>query len=120
MRMVSKSTRILLVSLMLAAFALRALIPAGFMPARVTPLALEICPEAFPAQLLGHAAHHHGGGHAHTDHCEFGGASPGPVAASVTAPAALLCRPPPAAPAASRLLIVRLVHLPAARGPPPA
>jgi hypothetical protein len=119
MRTVSKHTRILLVSLMLTAFAVRALVPAGFMPASTTALALEICPEGFPAQLLAHAPHHHsGGGHAHTDHCEFGGASPGPVAAAITAPAALASQPPPAAQEPSRLVIVRLVYLPAARGPP--
>lgn len=36
----------------LAAFALRALIPAGFMLAEGLPLTVVICPDGFPAQLL--------------------------------------------------------------------
>jgi hypothetical protein len=118
--MLSKNTRNLLVSLMLAAFAVRALIPAGFMPASSGAPALEICPEGFPAALLGHAAHHHGGGHAHSDHCDFGGASPGPVAALAVAPVTPASLPSLPAKTAPRLIIVRLVHLPAARGPPSA
>jgi hypothetical protein len=56
-----------LISLLLVAVVVRALIPAGFMPAADRPFTLEICPDGFPAQLLHHdehAAHHH---HAQTD-----------------------------------------------------
>jgi hypothetical protein len=121
MRTLSQSTRALLASLTLAAFVVRALIPSGFMPSSLTPLALEICPEGFPAQLLGHAAHHHGGGgHGAADHCEFGGASPGPLAEPGAPPVVLSAQPPPTPRAAPRLIIVRLVYLPAARGPPSA
>lgn len=40
------------------AMAVRALIPAGFMPSADRPFTLEICPDGFPAQLLSsHASH---------------------------------------------------------------
>lgn len=39
-------------SIMLVAFALRALIPPGFMPASDRAFSFEICPEGFPADLL--------------------------------------------------------------------
>jgi len=39
---------------MLVAFALRALIPPGFMPANARPFSLEICWEGLPAHMLGH------------------------------------------------------------------
>ncbi len=42
-------------SLVLAAFALRALVPAGFMLASGHPLTVIICPDGFPAQLLSQA-----------------------------------------------------------------
>jgi hypothetical protein len=110
--------------LALAALLLRALIPAGFMPAHDAPLALEICPEGFPAGLLLRVAHHHdhgAGRGANGDHCLFGNAcGSGPL---LQAPqcfdsfAALqVAMPRPAATAVP----VRLVHLPQARGPPPA
>jgi hypothetical protein len=48
-------------------YALRALIPVGFMPAGQGGLALRICPDGFPEVLLAsgmaHAGHHHAGGH---------------------------------------------------------
>lgn len=54
-----------LATLAVLAFALRALIPAGFMPGGSGALSLEICPDGFPAALLagstdhsGHAGHH--------------------------------------------------------------
>ena len=113
--------RLRLTLLALAALVLRALIPAGFMPAHDAPLALEICPEGFPAGLL-RAAHHHDhgtGGGAHGDHCLFGSScGGGPLLqashclSSVTA--LQVAMPRPAAPAVP----VRLVHLPQARGPP--
>jgi hypothetical protein len=47
-------------------FALRALIPVGFMPGGSGALTLQVCPDGFPAALLGmagepsaHAGHHH-------------------------------------------------------------
>jgi|HubBroStandDraft_1064217.scaffolds.fasta_scaffold20705_2 hypothetical protein len=41
-------------SIMLVAFASRALIPSGFMPANDRPFSMEICWEGFPADLLAH------------------------------------------------------------------
>jgi hypothetical protein len=57
-------------SLLLVALAVRALVPAGFMPASDRPFSFQICPDAFPAGLLSradraHAAHEHGG---HANH----------------------------------------------------
>jgi DUF2946 family protein len=78
-----------LASLLVVALALRALIPVGFMPSGNGQLALQICPEGFPAFLL-HASghHHHDGsrvpGHDHKSwmqgHCPFGVAAGAPGA----------------------------------------
>ncbi len=72
--------RQLLAALMLTAFAVRALVPAGFMPAGGA-FSIEICPEGFSAQLLPHGGHHPpGGSPTHTEHCVFGSAgASGPV-----------------------------------------
>jgi hypothetical protein len=56
-----------LAAIAVLAFALRALIPAGFMPGGSGPLTLQICPDGFPPALLdssggehsAHAGHHH-------------------------------------------------------------
>jgi hypothetical protein len=115
------STQRLLAGIMLAAFLGRALIPPGFMPAHATPPALAICPEGFPASLLGHAAHHGGANHAHTDHCVFGGggaSAPAPQPANLSG-VWLALQPPVRRPDCAPL-VVRLIHLPEARGPPPA
>ena len=80
-----------LVSLLVVALALRALIPVGFMPSGNGQLALQICPEGFPAALLHTAGHHHhdhdspqGSGHDHKSwmqgHCPFGAAAGAPAA----------------------------------------
>lgn len=50
-----------LASIMLGAFASRALIPPGFMPAGDRPLSLEICWEGFPAAMLAHGESAHPG-----------------------------------------------------------
>jgi hypothetical protein len=94
----SRSERRGLAGLVLFAFLLRALIPAGFMPSADRPFTLEFCPSTFPAAWLAkagnqgsqadHAQHHHHAehaGHATTDtspaeksgfeHCPFGTAS---------------------------------------------
>jgi hypothetical protein len=87
---------------MLVAFALRALIPAGFMPASDRPFAIEICWEGLPPGLITHGdpphagsmdmdsmdmgsmspdstSHraplqgaHHSGSPSHSEHCVFG------------------------------------------------
>lgn len=80
-----------LASLLVVALALRALIPVGFMPGGNGQLALQICPEGFPAALLPHSGHHHDSGdstsapgHDHKSwmqgHCPFGAAAAAPAA----------------------------------------
>lgn len=95
-----------LISLLLLAVAVRALIPAGFMPSADRPFTLEICPDGFPSQLLpaAHEHHHHaqddGGsqnpekgssehGAARAEHCVFAaaaGVGPAPQIALLLAP----------------------------------
>jgi hypothetical protein len=48
-------------SMLLVAFASRALIPAGFMPASDRPFSIEICWEGFPADMLAHGEPAHAG-----------------------------------------------------------
>jgi hypothetical protein len=87
-----------LAGVVLVAFTLRALIPAGFMPSTEHGFTLSICPDGFPVELLatardhaGHASHaqhvHHDsaagastGSHQHTstDHCAFAAAAAAP------------------------------------------
>jgi hypothetical protein len=86
-----KGSRKLVAAILLMVLAFRALVPAGFMPARDHAFSLEICPDGFPAQLLhhamdhGHGAHHNGGAsHSHdparSEHCVFAAvASAGPA-----------------------------------------
>lgn len=107
----------------LLAFALRALIPIGFMPAADGTLSLTICDEGFPAGLLqpahGHAAPAGAGHHSHEDHCPFCGAStpaPGPLFVALAcvvwvaiATVALVVSCP---------ALISLLHLPQARAPP--
>jgi hypothetical protein len=111
----------LIAGVMLLAFALRALIPQGFMPASDRPFALEICPEGFPAQLLmlGGHHHHHGGPHSQTEHCVFGTAcAPGPPMQIALLTHRSLTRLLHAAPVITVAALVRLVYLPHVRGPP--
>ena len=116
-----KLSRALAASLMLAAFAARALITPGFMPADGRALALEICPEGFPAQLLPHAAHrhhHHGTG---SDHCVFAGACPtGPASQLPVLAAAHLVERATIPPLVAPTDPVRVVYLPQPRAPPAA
>jgi hypothetical protein len=112
-------------SIMLVAFASRALIPPGFMPASSRPFPIEICWEDFPAGMLGHgesmggAHHHHPGSPAHSDHCVFGTAcSAGPIPHLPQANDVLLVRQLRAVELVSAERDVRLVHLPQPRAPP--
>ena len=107
---------------MLAAFAMRALVPAGFMPASAAAFSIEICPEGFPAQLLPHGGHHHpGGSPPHTEHCLFGSAgASGPMRQFAALGAIALLQRAPATRVIAAPATVRLVHLPQARGPPAA
>jgi hypothetical protein len=106
---------------MLVAFALRALIPPGFMPASDRPFTVEICPEGLPVEVLmfGGHHHHHGGPQSKTEHCVFGTAcASGPplqlALLSVDSPVMFVRAVPHVAVGA----VIRLVYLPHVRGPP--
>jgi hypothetical protein len=103
---------------MLFAFAVRSLIPEGFMPSSARPFSVEICPEGFPAQLLaGHL--HHGKDHLHIDHCVFCTACvSGPPSYSLVLTGISLSALAPVTPSVARAIVVRLVYLPHSRGPP--
>lgn len=118
----NKAMRKLIAGIMLLAFAARALVPAGFMPASDRAFSIEICPEGFPAQLLVHAGHHHHpGGHSQADHCVFGTAcASGPISHAPPLTFISLAQGAPATPRLSTAILVQLVHLPQARGPPAA
>jgi hypothetical protein len=77
-RVLRPKQRLWVISALLLALVVRALIPAGFMPAIDRPFSFQICPDGFPAALLSdlaiagaderaatgaeHAGHHHPGG----------------------------------------------------------
>jgi hypothetical protein len=139
-RTLSRRARHCIAAIALVAFALRALVPAGYMPSSDHPLTLQICGEGLDASPLApahhhHAAlqeygqlHHHEGLHAGTPsngtgtfrHCPFGSAPlPAPVA---QIPAALLTGVALATPVFQlRSLVVsqQLVRSQRARAPPP-
>jgi len=118
-RLSPKGSRALFVGVMLFAFAVRALIPQGFMPSSDQPYSVEICPEGFPPQLLAHAHHHHGGSHWHTEHCVFGAAcANGPPFHPAALAAVLHGELVPPGSCVAAPVIVRLVYLPHSRGPP--
>jgi hypothetical protein len=112
----------LIAALLLLAFVARALVPQGFMLASEGRISIEICPDGFPAQLLGHAGHHHhGGAHWQSEHCLFGSASAtGPVSHVPPLTGVFIAAITPAAPVDSAAVLIRLVHLPHVRGPPAA
>jgi hypothetical protein len=138
---VKRSSRTLIAGILLVAFALRALIPQGFMPASGRPFSLELCWEGLPTAMLVHAerpddgtmdmgsmpmgsmhghsqgAHHHTG--SSSDHCVFGAAcSPGPIT-HVPQPSDFGVPPPLRAVAfVSFASTIRLVYLPQSRAPP--
>ncbi len=88
-RLFSQDQRRWLISALLIALVVRALIPAGFMPATDRPFSFQICPDGYPAHLLKaahdpHAAHQHhddGAGDTHNhssasfEHCVFAAAA---------------------------------------------
>jgi hypothetical protein len=117
----NKATRELIAGVMLLAFAVRAFVPQGFMPAGDRPFSLQICPEGLPAEALTHAAHHHHGGpRSFSEHCVFGtacanGPPSHPSLHSDWSPVELV-HGPRCIPTAT---VVRLVYLPHLRGPPP-
>ena len=135
-----RRTRTLLASVMLVAFALRALIPSGFMLGGDRPFSIEICWDGFPAAMLAQGdsrdtgpmdmgsmdmgrmdmgSTHGGHPHSASEHCVFGSAcSAGPIPhlalSGNFSPARLL----PALEFASIAGAVDLVHLPQSRAPP--
>jgi hypothetical protein len=142
-----RSRRTLVAGMMLVAFASRALIPAGFMPAGDRPFSLEICREDFPADMLAHGeppgagsaakgsvamdsmdmdsmshgAHpqHHSGSPAHSEHCVFGTAcSAGPISHLLLPSDVATAGELRAHTLVSIADAVRLVHLPQPRAPP--
>jgi hypothetical protein len=111
-----------LLGLVLPALLLRAFIPAGFMPASGAPLSVEICPEGFPVGLLTHADHHHhhdGDRHDRSEHCAFGtSCGSGPLSHPPQRLESQCAEWAPAPLCAEPIVVVRLVQLPQARGPP--
>ena len=97
-----RSRQMFVAGIMLVAFALRALVPPGFMPANDRPFSFEICWEDLPAAMLAqggaphadstgvhsvgmesmlarstaagstHSHPHHSGRPSHSEHCVFG------------------------------------------------
>ncbi|MEJ0038389.1 MAG: hypothetical protein WDO68_20310 [Gammaproteobacteria bacterium] len=55
-RVPSPKQRLWVISTLLVALLVRALIPAGFMPATDRPFSFQVCPDGFPAALLAEAA----------------------------------------------------------------
>jgi hypothetical protein len=54
-RVPTPKQRLWVISTLLIALVVRALIPAGFMPATDRPFSFQVCPDGFPAELLGDA-----------------------------------------------------------------
>jgi hypothetical protein len=123
-----RGSRVSLLWLVLAAFALRALIPIGFMPAADGSLSLQICDEGLPAWLLLHAADGapHGQAmpagpvhHSHEDHCPFcGGTTPAPGPLLLALACAVWVAIATVAILVSFRAPIRLLHVPQARAPP--
>jgi hypothetical protein len=114
-----KASRAWLAGAVLLAFALRALVPPGFMPGGERPFSIEICPDGFPAQLLAH--HHHGGAaDTHEAHCVFAVCAHGGLAHSSPFTGISLERFVVAAWPVEAVPVIHLVHLPYPRGPPSA
>jgi hypothetical protein len=55
-RVLRPKQRLWVISTLLVALLVRALIPAGFMPASDRPFSFQVCPDGFPAALLSDAA----------------------------------------------------------------
>jgi hypothetical protein len=144
LRLCKRSRQTLMASIMLVAFASRALIPPGFMPASDRPFSIEICWEGFPAAMLAHgealhahtmgmdpmaadsihdsmqgAHNHHSGSPSQSEHCVFGTAgSAGPIP-HLPQPGGISSTQQLRAIALVSIAgAVRLVHLPQSRAPP--
>ncbi len=125
-----------LIGVLLVTLLVRALIPAGFMPATDRPLSFQICPDGFPAALLGsaqdphahHHLHHNGGeaggaphnhGSASAEHCVFAAAAAaGAVAFAPTFSAPAVNLGAPQSPYVSPTIESRRYRVQQPRGPP--
>jgi hypothetical protein len=129
-----------LAGIMLVAFALRALIPPGFMLGGERPFSIEICWDGFPAAMLAQGESRHadstrmdsmdmgamdmvpvqaGHQHAASDHCVFGSAcTAGPIFHLALPSDFSSAQRLPAVGSASIAGAVHLVHLPQSRAPP--
>lgn len=135
-----RNRRTIVASIMLVAFASRAFIPLGFMPASDRPFSIELCWDGLPADVLrrvqpshvdsmevdsmdmasmekaGGPGHHHGTS-LHSEHCVFGTAcSAGPI--SHLTPSDFSSAQQLRAVAFASAVAVRVVHLPQPRAPP--
>jgi hypothetical protein len=135
-----RNRRTLMASFMLVAFALRVLIPPGFMPASDRPFSLEICWEGLPADMQGHVEHagsmgmdsmdmasmgmdqgpgHHHETSSHSEHCVFGTACGAGPFSHLTLPSDFSSAHQLLAIAfASIAIAVHVVYLPPPRAPP--
>lgn len=132
-----RTKRTLVAGIMLAGFAVRALIPPGYMPGGERPFSIEICWEGLPPSVLAYirqaqsgsmpasrhgpleGVHHHSGSPSPSDHCVFGSAcSAGPISHLPQANAISPARKLRAIEFASIAESIRLVHLPQPRAPP--
>jgi hypothetical protein len=114
----NRRRRELVTSILLVTLVLRALIPAGFMPASGEGFSLTICRAEFPAPSS-HDTGRHPGNPPHTEHCAFGNA---PAAGPAMEVARVL---PTAVTAAEPIVLseplrinVELVRVQQPRGPP--
>lgn len=136
------TTQKLIAAVALAALSLRALVPAGFMPAPGRLFALELCPDGLPSGMLAASTpempgmpdmpgmHHpfdpaggppHGGHPAQMEHCVFGGASALALLTHVPTPGLLLSAYLlPAARFTPQRTGWLLLRIPLPRGPPAA
>jgi hypothetical protein len=142
---VSRSLSRWIISVLLVALCVRALVPAGFMPSADRPFSFQICPDGFPAELLKRpapAAHSDHAGHAHhqmgqaadpepqtgsshehgavrAEHCVFAAvASAGPVPDTLLLGTAIEAQQPPSIEPPSRVLATARFQLPQSRAPP--
>jgi len=116
----NRRRRELVTSILLVALVLRALIPAGFMPASGEGFSLTICRGDLSVPSSPHDTDRHPGNPAHIEHCAFGNA---PAAGPATEVARVL--PTPVTAAEPILLLseplrinVALVRVQQPRGPP--
>jgi fermentation-respiration switch protein FrsA (DUF1100 family) len=121
LKLPNKALRQLLGGIAVLAFAARALVPQGFMPASDGSLRVTICPEGAPVPALLHGGTGDRQTSSHNQHCAFGSASTGGLLPQLPLLAGLLrARPTLRMHSTARAVRRQLSHLPYARGPPSA